>query len=194
MGWLKDKMELAKQADAAEERAPVKPSRKREKKGKKKSVLERVGVKIEKEATPQDRERKEREESIIRVWDFVRRQIDLGIHEYFTKGESEKLREFVTSPAYGALTAHLDRLRKAGVYWSQPERKGQTKPRVTVIQDKIDEFIVEERFTDTSQLQRIADGATRTCDGEERAIRATVVVKGQDYKLKSVIRVARAQL
>lgn len=183
---------MAKEAEGADERTPVKPSRKA-KKGKK-SLLERAGVKVEREASTEDKERMDREKSIITVWEYVRRQIDAGVHEYFAKGESEKLREFAVAPAYPALTAHLDRLRKEGLYLSQPDRKVKTSPRIVVIQDKIDEFVVEERFTDTSEFKRLSDGATRTCEGEERAIRATVSVKGQDYKLKSVIRVVRAEL
>lgn len=188
---------MAKNASKEDERGEtkVKEAKKKAKgKKKKKGLLERVGVKVEREATPEEADRQKREASILKVWEYMRRQIDLGVDEYFKTGESEKLREFVGRPALDALLAHLEQLRSSGLYLSQPERKKLTNPRVSVISDSPEQFVVQERFVDGSVIQRLDGTAQKACDSEERVIRATVAVNGQEFKLLNVIKVQRAEL
>lgn len=163
--------------------------------------LKKLGVQAEKEASPSDLQEKERHEKIKQAWGYLRRQIDKGVDEYFRSGDTATLREFVEEPALPTLLAELEKMRSAGIYWSQPDRATKTSPRMDVISERLNKnqqperFVVQERFIDNSIYKTLDGRSERVCEGKERVFQATVDVKGgTSYKLKTIIEVRGATL
>jgi hypothetical protein len=173
-------------------------------KGKRGSLLERVGLQTERVATPSEERDKSRDETIKKAWLYLRGRIDKGIRHYYQTGSWDKLDEFVDRPALDALKQELHTLRQDDIYWEQPDREVNTSPHLTVIDVKTDaeerpiEFVVRERFEDFSVLSHV-DGGVATpiahANGDERVMEVTVSVRdGSKFKLRSVRQVSDATL
>jgi hypothetical protein len=166
---------------------------------------------VEAEALPSDEERlaRERHQTIIMAWQYLRAMIDKGVKEFYAQGDSPLLEEHVERPTLDALKNHLTDLRAKGIYWEQPKRRQSTHPEVKVIDEQLDgdnipvEFTVEERFYDFSLFQQIefdAAGGPRVVDerrgeGSQVVLKAKVKVEGdQGFRLVSIERVDHAVL
>lgn len=175
----------------------------RKKKGKEKrkgSFLEKIGLKTKPVPTEDDVARANRYENYERAWNYLRASVDRNVRHYFETGSFDKLGDLFDGPAKEAMLDQLERYRSAGIAWVQPARKERTNQRFRVISEQLDgddlpqRFVIEERFTDYSELRSMG-GEVKSADGKEQVIRATIVVKSaDDYRIASVIKVPEATL
>lgn len=170
-------------------------------KKQKKNWLERLGIEAEKVPTEDDKEREARHEKIVLVWKYVRDRIDKGVAEYFRTGSTDTLREFMSRSVLEATLEELEKMRKAGVYWAQPDRAAKTNPTYKVISEKLNKdrqperFVIQERFEDHSVLRSIQGKAEKVANGTEHVIQATVDVEnGSEFTLVSIIEIKGATL
>jgi hypothetical protein len=216
MGLL-DKLGISKvdEAEAPQRQAkPAKQPRQPKQQAKQQGgrrlggLLEKAGVQAE--ALPSDEERavRERHNTIIMAWQYLRAMIDKGVKEFYASGEAHLLEEHVERPTLDALKDHLNQLRLQGVYWEQPKRRQSTQPDIKVVDEQLDaenipvEFTIQERFYDFSLLQKVEfdDAGTprgvvdeARGDGQQLVLHARVKVVGdQLFRLVSVERVDHA--
>lgn len=210
MGLL-DKLGISKVDDGGsppkKEKRPRggKPAKagKQEKGGLMGRALGAAGVQVEEIPTAADNVGRERQETIILAWQYLRAMIDKGVKEFYAAGSSPLLDQHVERPTLDLLKDHLTQLRAQGIYWEQPKRRSSTQPQVKVIDEHLDaegvpvQFTVQERFRDFSLFQQVefdASGAPQVVDerrreGREVAINATVKVMGDDlFRLVAVER------
>lgn len=171
-------------------------------KPKKKGLLNAIGVKTAKVATPEQEADKQRDDQIKQAWEYLRAMIDKAVLHYYRTGAVDKLAEFVERPALDDLKAKLETLRERQIFWSQPDRRVRTQPKYDVLAEGLvlgkdghpSQFVIEERSRDFSVHQHYVDGQAereQQCPGRDRIIRATVNVRnGQDFTLKSLKRIS----
>lgn len=207
MGLL-DKLGITKVDDGPAEpkkKRAAKPAKagKAEKGGRLGKALSAAGVQVEEIPTAADNIGRERQETIILAWQYLRAMIDKGVKEFYAAGSSPLLDQHIERPTLDLLKDHLTQLRAQGIYWEQPKRRSSTQPQVTVLDEHLDnegvpvQFTVQERFHDWSLFQQVefdASGAPQVVDerrreGREVAINATVKVMGDDlFRLVTVER------
>ena len=170
-------------------------------KRKKTSFLEKLGIKAKPAPTDEEVERKKRYDTYREIWHYLRIQIDAGVRHYFQTGSMEELDKYVARPARDSLQEHLEKLRSGGVVVVAPQdRRSATNARLQVISEQLSDkgkperFVIEERFTDRTELRGMG-GARKQAEGKERVIHATIDIERQHkYRLASVVRIDEATL
>lgn len=133
-----------------------------------------------------ERRQQDMQEHVEGMWHWLRTTLDEACDRYQHEGNDDLLRQCLTGQALEEIRAHLDEWRRRNMVLCYPrERRNEFQLQINDVLD--DTYVLTEYFRDHSFVQRYQGQQlveTIQGDGQEKAVRATVVARGEEYHIE----------